>query len=412
MFKRILNLKKDELVKGSLILFIFFNIFNLLNYIFHFSMARMLIPSDYGILATLMSLMYIMIFCSEAIQNIFIKYISKFNVEKEYGKIKNFIKKGAKKGAKITLLLFLLYLPVALVLSFILKIGFLLLAVTGFFIFTALFSPLLKGSLRGTKRFGKLGITMIFEGLLKIGIAMGLVFLGLRVYGAMAGIIISIFLSLILALYFIKDILGKKGKKLKIDNIYSYSFSFLIAVISITLIFSIDIIIARRVFSEDIAGRYAVASMLGKMIFFATQPITKALFPISSETFENKKKTRPLFYKAFGIIISICFISLLLFLFFPEFIISLLFGSKYLDVAGILLFVGISFSILSLTNMVTIYSLSKDKKYFPYFLPIFVIIEASLLLIFGTNLLNFSFALIISNAISFIGVLFLSKSMG
>jgi O-antigen/teichoic acid export membrane protein len=372
-------------------------------------MARMLKPSDYGILATLMSLIYIMVFCSEAIQNIVTKYVSKFNFKGDYGKIKNFMKKGVKKGFKLTFIIFLLYLPLALVLSFILEIDFLLLAVTGIFIFTALFSPLLRGTLRGTKRFGKLGMVMISESLFKLLIAIFLVFLGFKVYGAIAGVIVSIFISFFLGLYFIKDIFSSREENSRISGIYSYSFSFLFAVISITLLFSIDMIIARRIFTENVAGKYAVASILGKMIFFGTQPITKALFPISSETFENKKKTRPLLYKASGIVLLICFISLLLFLFFPEFIISLLFGSKYLDVAPILFFIGISFSILSLTNMVTIYSLSKDKKYFSFLLPIFAIIEAVFLLVFGTNLLNFSFALIASNIVSFFGVLSLSR---
>ena len=47
-------------VKGSLILLIAFNVFNGLNFVFHFFMARMLSVSDYGILATLFTITYVL----------------------------------------------------------------------------------------------------------------------------------------------------------------------------------------------------------------------------------------------------------------------------------------------------------------------------------------------------------------
>ena len=60
MIEKIKNkIRSDELLKGSFILFIMINIFNLLNQVFHLIMARLLGPADYGTLTVLFSLIYI-----------------------------------------------------------------------------------------------------------------------------------------------------------------------------------------------------------------------------------------------------------------------------------------------------------------------------------------------------------------
>ena len=57
-----------SLWKGSIVLLIAFNIFNFFNFVFHFSMARLLSISDFGILATLFAIIYILTGFSESIQ--------------------------------------------------------------------------------------------------------------------------------------------------------------------------------------------------------------------------------------------------------------------------------------------------------------------------------------------------------
>ena len=90
MIKKILS---DEMVKGGIVLFIMISIFNFLNYLFHFITARMLDPSQYGVLVTLMSIIYIITIPSEAIQTIVTKYTSNFYKYKQYGKIRTLFNK-------------------------------------------------------------------------------------------------------------------------------------------------------------------------------------------------------------------------------------------------------------------------------------------------------------------------------
>jgi len=84
MIKKIMS---NELVRGSFILLVTIGIYNLLNFIFHFSMGRLLGPAGYGVLAVLMSIIYIYGVPSEAIQNLVSKYTSRLNFKKENRKI-------------------------------------------------------------------------------------------------------------------------------------------------------------------------------------------------------------------------------------------------------------------------------------------------------------------------------------
>ena len=114
MLKRIKSFGKEELVKGSLILFIMINIFNFLNYVFHFAMARILGPADYGLLAVLMSMAYIFSVPNEALQTIVSRLISKFNPKKEFGKMNFVLAKAIKKCLRIAVICFVLFIPVNL----------------------------------------------------------------------------------------------------------------------------------------------------------------------------------------------------------------------------------------------------------------------------------------------------------
>jgi len=79
------NLKSNELLKGSLILLILLNIGNVINYVFQFSMARMLGPIDYGVFAVLTNIVYIFSVPTLSIQTVVSKNTTKFAIKNEYG---------------------------------------------------------------------------------------------------------------------------------------------------------------------------------------------------------------------------------------------------------------------------------------------------------------------------------------
>jgi len=354
---------KNELIRGSLILFILINIGNFINYLFQFSMARMLGPSDYSILAVISSIVYIFMIPTNSIQAVVSKYSTKANVEDKLGKIKYMLGYLIKKNIFIGLIGFMIFTILSIFLSVLLKIDFLVLGLTGFMIFGLLISPVSIGILQGMKRFKIWGWNFIIGSGFKLLIAIILVFIGFGVYGAVIGLISGVFISFFLVFPFIKDVLKAKEKRIYREiKIFQRKdvYDFLI-ILFIVLIYSIDVILAKGFFSSEIAGEYAVASMIGKIILLSSMAITYAMFPISSEKFVRGDKTKSMIKKTGISLMLICIIAVLFLFFFPKQVILILFGSQYLNSSNIVLYIGIAFSLIALLNFLIFYRVSLDK---------------------------------------------------
>ncbi|MEK6875320.1 MAG: oligosaccharide flippase family protein [Nanoarchaeota archaeon] len=403
MIKKFLS---SELSKGIVILFFSMLVYNFINFIFHFFMGRVLGPNDYGTLAVLMSMIYLFGIPVEAIQNMITKYTSKFNINNENGKIKFLMKRALGKGFYISIFLFGILIIFSIFLSFFLKVSFWLLLITDLAIFSSFSLPVIRGVLQGRKKFFKLGNSMIIETSFKLISSLSLVILGLKVFGAIIGVIFGLLASLIFSLYFNKDILQEREEKISFKYIYSESVPYLIVVVTILTFFSLDIILAKRFFSPELAGQYSVLSMLGKMIFLGTFAISKAMFPIASERFEKKENSSQLFKKSLILISILCLIGIAIYYLFPEEIVWLLYGEKYLEISHLLVYSAISLSFLSLSNIILLYSLSINRIKKGYLLIGFIIIEIVLLFALDSSIERYIMGFMISNIVMFIGSLF------
>jgi len=412
MISKIKNLKKDDLVRGSIILFMMMALFNILNYIFQMAMARMLGPADYGVLAVLMSIVYIFGIPSEAIQTVITRYVSKFEIKKEYGKTKDLFIRSLKKGAVLSFILFTLFIFASIFLSDILRIKIGLLAITGIFIFYVFSVPVIRGVLQGEKKFFVLGFNMVFESFLKVVFSIFLVFVGFEVYGAIGSLLVGCLLAFGLALISMKNVWRAKRKKANIKNLYRYNVPVLIGITAIVLVYSLDIIFARIFFTPELAGKYSFISLIGKVVLFSSFAISKTMFPIASENFEKGRRTGLILKKSVLLVLAIAFVMVFLCYFWPKQVISMLSlgSSQYLDASNILFILCLAFSFTALSNIFINYALSINKmRKSSLVLIVFVILEAIMLSIFNSNLVEFAVALLAINLIMFIYTVWVAK---
>lgn len=391
-----------SLWKGSIVLLIAFNIFNFFNFVFHFSMARLLTVAEFGILSALFAIIYILSGFSESIQIVITKYSTK---EKNKGKIKNILKRALRKSFLVAILLFIIYLIIAALISYLTKINYFLIALTGLMIFVVFLIPITRGLLQGKKRFKALGANMIAESIIKLILAIALVLIGWKVYGAIIGTLIGSFAAFALSFISLKDITRTKERKTTTKDIYNYTAPSFFIVLTILFFYSIDVLIARIFFTADIAGAYAIASILAKTIFFGTYPISKAMFPLTVES--KVKRSENVFNNALFILFLMITAALIIFYLFPEIIILIFSGKDIPLAAQILFYLAIATSLISLTNLTLLYKLSLGKvRGYPY-LAIFILIEIFLLSYFSANLLQFSIAFVVSSAAFLWGSIFL-----
>ena len=273
-----------------------------------------------------------------------------------------------------------------------------LMALTGVFLFIVFYSPIMRGILQGRQKFKSLGVNMFVEAIVKLVLAVVFVYIGWSVFGALIGTLIGMGAAFAVSFFQLNWVFRAEEKKADADNIYQYTGPAVVIMFVILLVYTLDVWIAKIVFPAEVAGVYAISSILAKIIFFGSQPISKAMFPMSAEKKEVKDSER-IFFNALGFVGLIVVVSLIFFYFIPEFIVRIFKGEIIEASAQILFYLGIGTSLLSFANLILLYKLSlgKVKRYLYILIPL--VLEAFLLYYFSHNLVEFSFAFIASSAV-------------
>ena len=390
------------IIGGSIILLITFNIFNLLNFIFQASMARLLLPAEYRIVGVLLSVMYIAGIFSESIQNVIIKYTSQ---EKDGGKIKNLLKRAKKRALLLATIAFFVYLVIMVPLAYLSHIHYALLALHGLVIFGLFMLPVTRGVMQGKKLFARLGMNLIIESAIKL--ILGIVFVlivaryfpALKIYAVSIAILAGVFSALFFSGIALKGIMRMKEKKIPV-TFYLFadkSVSIIFITFIIILFYSVDIFIANIVFPEDLAGYYTYASLLAKSIFWGTQPISKALFPISAE--KAKMKAGSTFANALALLSGLVILSLIIIYFFPGLLIRIFAGGEYQESIRALPILALGTSMLSFANLVLLYKIARGATRGYLVLGIALVVEVLLLFTYSNSLVQFSLAYMAAAAI-------------
>lgn len=390
-----------RLVRGSLVLLVFFGLYNFLNFVFQINMARMLSLEDYGVLASLFSILYISNIFSESIQTVVVKYSG---INEKDSKIKHLLVKFLKRGGVMGLCVFLVYSVVSVFLVEILKINYTLLLLNGVLLIFVFFVPVTRGVLQGKKQFFSLGLNMVSESVIKLALSFVLVFVGWRVYGAIFGAILGSVFSFLFSFYSLRKTLSHKREKSETSGIYKYTAPAFLVNFVIIVFYTVDILIAKIVFDEKTAGAYAIASVLGKAIFWGVLPISKAMFPLASENKTEKNVLRSSLILFIGLVIP----AILAFYFFPETIIKIFSGKEVTESSRVLVNVGVANALVALSNLFVLNGLSKGKLKNYSVLPFALLIELIMLFYFSESIYQFSAGFITASACLLLGVLWLT----
>ena len=393
------------LIGGSIILVVTFGIFNVLNYVFHLGMLRMLTVAEYGVLATLLAIVYIVSIFTESIQTVLVKYSAR---ENNLGKAKNLFMRSLHKAFLIAFILFVLYLFAAIKLASLMNIPYPLMVVSGTIIFAMFLTAVGRGILQGRQNFRALGSTMVLEGAIKVILGIAFVYIGWKVYGAVIGAVLGVFAAFIYTLIVLRPLLRARESHVTTPAIYEYSLPVFLIMFTILVFYNLDILIAKIMFDAETAGLYAIIAVIAKTVFFATQPISRAMFPMTAEKMKQGLQSN-VFRSALIILLACIALAFILFYFFPEFIVWVFTGKSLPVVANLIIYAVLAASFLALANLVILYRLSQGRIRHAAVFLLFVITEAILLYIFSDNLTQFVLAYMTAAAIFLWGSVVLLK---
>lgn len=389
LLNNIKKITRNKFFNASIWAFLAMGIFNAGNYFYHLFMGRMLGPESYGVLESTISFLYILSVPFMTLTLIIVKFVSAYKGKQDYKSISGlyfYLRKNLFIFGLISTLIILLLSPIIIHLLHLPSILFPIFIGINFFI--GLFSVLIKSMLQGFLKFFSLFVVNAAEVLIKIILAVVLVILGFKAIGAYFALVASVMGSYFVAVYFVKKEKLSFEKFTEKRSIFRYSIPVFLTTLGLTSLFTTDIILVRFFFSGVESGYYAALSVLGKIIFFASSPLTIVMFPLVSEKHAVGKKFQHLIFTSFGFTAIIALVLIAIYYLFPEFMVGILFGNQYLRIIPLLGIFGVFIGIYSLCALLASFYLSIHKNKVSIFVMIAAILQIFIVTLFHRDLLQ------------------------
>jgi O-antigen/teichoic acid export membrane protein len=361
----------SPLFRGGMIMFVSSFGVGALNYIFNIIVARILDKEQFGAFSSLFSLLTILLILGGGISLVLIKFSAVLYAKKDYTALANFIRLAFYYLGFASIGLMIIFgIASPFIYDFLKLESFGPLIILALSIGLALTGSVGGSVLKGIQHFGQSSGSSIVGAITKI---LALILFTLPfwpmspVTGAMLSVPASAMIMIGLDLFFLKNILAKYNpKKPKLPHfawrdVLVYSIPATIAVLGITMLNSIDVILARNYLSPEASGDYAALATLGKIIFFATSAIPMAMFPIVSARHAVNEPHRKMLFASLGVVGLMSLGAFGVYQFFSEFIITLLIGEKFLSIAPLLGKFALIMGMYSLVNVIVNYYLSIQK---------------------------------------------------
>lgn len=361
MKKLINNFVSNPLFSGSAIMIIGSNSASGLNYLYHFISAKLLVePTLYGELASLISLIGILGIIPGALSLVIVKEISSLKDESEISNLIRWFKAKIFVGALIFSTLIFIFFPFIESFLNINKGSYLI--IVSLFVFFSLQSVFNRSILQGLLKFKEFVASILFENGVKLILTIFLIYIGFKVEGAMVAFLIAGFLGWLLTNIFLKD------KKIihsdfspNVKSMLRFAVPVIIQSATITSLYTTDVLLVKHFFSSHDAGIYASLSTLGKIIFFATGPISTVMFPLVSKRKSSGEPFNKIFIYSFILTALFSTFSVFIYWLFPDVVIRLLYGAAYLEARSLVVWFGIFISLFSLSSLLINYNLSLGK---------------------------------------------------
>lgn len=369
------SIVKHPLFSGSFVMVFGSNLANFIAYIYHLVFGRILGPTEYGELATILSILALSVSIYSFTGIVIVKVVSSLD-EKELKPFYEWLAKYAKGFAIAVSFLILFLSPVIADFIHVRLIEVILISPIFFFM---LLVYVYRGFLQGMLEFTKAVVLTNIEFLGRLLFGFLLIWMGFSVLGAILGILISIGIVFLLARKFLRKLLKNSSKNVYYPSkeLFSVSLPMMLYSFASIAFFSTDLILVKHFFPTETAGLYAALSTLGKIIFYGSGPVSAVMFPMVSKRHSKGQGYRKIFLLSFLLTTSIAFFVLAIYYFFPELSVRILYGDKYNSISGYLIYFGLYMGVFTLVSLFFSYFLSSGKAKLGYLMLVGVLMQAA-----------------------------------
>jgi O-antigen/teichoic acid export membrane protein len=357
------KIAKQELVSGSFFIFVGTTISNVLAFAFNLFLARTLVASDYGVYASLLSIITLFSIPSMSLTPVIVRFATEYFSKNENEKAKLLYQESLKTIIFTSVLLFFLFFVFSRLLAEFLHIdNVYYILLSGFIICFSYMSLANNAFLQSLLRFGRIAFILSFSSLIKLISGFILVFSGFKVFGGLFAILLMSISILVIGFIFLRFLFKKvnRGKiTISVTEILAYAAPTTLAMLALTSFISIDVILVKHFFDPDSAGLYSGLSLMGKVIFYFSLPIPMVMFPLIVKRHSSGKKVNSLFYLGILMVLTPSIGITVFYFLFPQFAINFfLGGGEYLRVASLIGLFGIFLTIFNLVHVFVYFFLS------------------------------------------------------
>lgn len=351
---------QGKLFSGVALLFISATLVNAGNYIFNLFLGRWLGPADFADLSLIVTLFLVTSFLTAGLQTPMARFSALYSADQNPQAIANARRWLTQLALWIGGGLVIIFAAGApLWSSFFGTSSRLPFVIFGLFVPFYLVQGVDRGLLQGRTHFGWLAVSYQSEMASRLLLSLLLVGFGWAVNGAVWGISLSFVATWLVARRAGVDLptaqpLAPATRR----EVIQYCAPVLVAQLGQILINNSDILIVRRFFMAEDAGRYAALALTGRIVFFATWSIITAIFPIAAQRYRRGEAHRDLLLAALGVVALGSLLIMGAMLFVPNAIVNLLFGPAYLSVAPLLWLYALATMFYALANVVINYRLA------------------------------------------------------
>jgi len=412
---------KSKFLKNNAIFMAGTLIGGLLGYAFHFVVSRQISVAQYGELQSLLSTMLIFGVFNSALGYFAIRHTAVFAAHDDWAANCDFTAYLQTKVFKFTaamLVVLIIASPLlAQVLHFSSYFGF---VVISFATFLSSITVVYSEVLRGWNKFFLLTMIGVATAMAKLLSGAILAFFSHETATVSVSFLIAAIVSWQLSKYWAKEKIADSGiqntradwknkyfSEINIRKSATHIFFFSLALI---LVSNLDVLLVKYFSSAETAGYYGAFALLGKIVLWLNMPVVGVLLPEACSEGHLGKRPAKNLLKSYGLMTIIALGLTAAYYLFPNFIINIFFGNKYIfDTQTLWLFALMSY-LLSILTLEANLSFAKRDFRVVYFLAATTILMVAGLARYHANLQEIVLALSGSFFIGYLLILVLNLS--
>lgn len=412
MKQKTLQLLRHPLIHGSTIIFIGTNFANVFNFLFTVFMIRILSIENYGVLASIISIISYPTLLAAAMSPLIVKFAGEYFAGNDLSMVRGLYSKIGKLFFFLALVIFIIFLIFIPQIDTFFRINNrLVLIITDIIIFITIIGVINIALLQAKLAFGYMASINFISTFLKLTVGIGLVLLGFSVNGAVTAFLLSVTTPFLLSFIPLRFLFHKKlgNPPIPTKELLEYGLPTVLTSIGLTSFISSDILLVKHFYSPHQAGIYAGLSLIGKVIFYFSAPISTVMFPLIVQKYSKKENYTNTFKLAMALVLIASIPITTFYFLYPQFMIKIFFNKvaytryEYSNIIAMLGYFGFYITLYSLFSLLVSFYLSIKKVYI--YIPI---LFGAVLQIILISFYHQSFMQIIFISIGIIFVLLLS----